>query len=137
MSENRKCSSFLGVNVAEQVLSQVFKNVQRMPYGNPGYDFKCGRGYLVDVKSSCRRCHTYCADDWLFQVKKNPIAEYFLCLAFDNRKDLTPEHIWLIPAGDVNNKTGVSISETTLDKWNKYELDINQISACCNVLRSV
>lgn len=135
MDKNKDCASYLGVHIAEQVLSRTFKNVIRMPYGNPGYDFKCGKGYLVDIKSACRcqRCHG--SDNWIFHIRKNQIAQYFLCLAFDNREDLTPEHIWLIPADDVNDKTGVSIAETTLSKWDEYRLDISKIVHCCEEMR--
>lgn len=135
MSENRKCSSFLGVHVAERVLSHIFKNVQKMPYGNPGFDFRCSRDYLVDVKASCRRHHKTGADNWIFQVKKNQTADYFLCLAFDNRDSLNPEHIWLIPAAEINDRIGIGISETRTDKWDKYALDIDRVSVCCNILR--
>lgn len=44
MSENKSCSIFLGVHVAEKVLSRVFKDVKQMPTHNPGYDFVCNRG---------------------------------------------------------------------------------------------
>lgn len=135
MSENPNCASFLGVHVAERVLSHVFKHVEKMPYGNPGYDFICGGGYKIDVKSSCRCTHENWADSWAFHIGKNHIAEYFICLAFDNRDDLNPEHIWLIPARYVNDRTNVRISETTLARWDQYALDVSNVSACCNVLK--
>lgn len=135
MSENRKCSAFLGVHVAERVLSHVFKNVEKMPYGNHGYDFRCGQGYMVDIKSSCRNISKKEADRWAFRIKKNQIADFFLCLAFDNRNDLNPEHIWLIPAGDVNDCIGISISETTFPKWDLYKLDVGKVQTCCNAIR--
>ena len=37
--DNKTCALFLGVHVAERVLSHVFKQVKRMPNGNVGYDF--------------------------------------------------------------------------------------------------
>ena len=52
---NRDCTLFLGVHVAERVLSKVFKDVERMPMNNPGYDFICGGGYKIDVKSPTAR----------------------------------------------------------------------------------
>lgn len=135
MDENRQCPQYLGVYVAERALSHVFEHVERMPYGNPGYDFICGGGYRIDVKSSCRRVSEKQANRWMFNIKKNKIAEYFLCLAFDNRESLNPEHIWLIPAADVNDCITVSISEITLAKWDEYKLDIDKVSACCNIIR--
>ena len=134
MNENKQCASFLGVHVAEQVLSHVFKNVQRMPYGNPGFDFICGGGYEIDVKSACRSQDGR-SNNWKFHIFKNRVAKYFLCLAFDNRKDLNPEHIWLIPGGLVNHLIGLTISMATLQKWEEYALDISKVSACCDIIR--
>ena len=96
MNKNRQCSSFLGVHVAERVLEATFENVERMPYGNPGFDFICGAGYKIDVKSSCRRYQKNGSSSWAFGIDKNCDADYFLCIAFDNREHLNPEHLWLI-----------------------------------------
>ena len=131
MSENRACSSFLGVYVAEQVLSHVFKNVERMPYINSGFDFICGQGYKIDVKSSCSRKN----GGWAFHIKRNTIADYFLCLAFDNRQDLNPLYIWLIPGDNLNHLTGASIQPSTIHKWDEYRLDISKVITCCNVMK--
>ena len=135
MSENRECSSFLGVYVAERVLSHVFKNVERMPMNNPGFDFICVGGHKIDVKSMCRFVHENWADRWVFHINKNQIAEYFLMLAFDNRESLNPEHIWLIPADKINDHVSISISESTLSKWDEYALDVSKVSACCNIIK--
>lgn len=138
MLENKKCTSYLGVHVAERVLSHVFKNVKRMPPNHKGYDFKCGQGYMIDIKSSCRYIEEKCSDRWHFTINKNSIADYFLCLAFDNRESLNPEYIWLIPGKDVNDKTGIGISETTLFKWDCYKLDkLKDVISCCNIIRSM
>lgn len=135
MSENRACSQFLGVHVAERVLSQVFKNVERMLINNHGYDFICGKGHKIDVKSSCRSSCGAFADRWIFHIDKNQIADYFLLLAFDNRDDLNPEHIWIIPAGEINDHISISVSETRTDKWNEYRLDIDKVITCCNAMK--
>lgn len=118
MFKNKDCGLYLG-NIAEQLLSKVFKGVKIMPHGNPGYDFICAAGYKIDVKSACRSYHkreSY-ADNWIFSIEKNEIADYFFCLAFDNRASLTPEHVWLLPKNVVNHLVCASISETTLDRW--------------------
>jgi hypothetical protein len=136
MSENRACASFLGVHVAERVLSHIFKDVTRMHYGNPGYDFICRHGYKVDVKSSCRRTHSENrADNWMFSINKNRVADYFLCLAFDSRESLNPEHVWLIPADNINDRMGVGISTSTIHKWNEFEQPIDQVVTCCDMMR--
>lgn len=137
--KNRKCSEFLGCHIAEQILLNVFQNVIKMPMRNHGYDFICGRGYKVDVKASCivyrkgRKSSNIKYPYWSFKINKNIIADYFACIAFDNRTDLIPLHFWLIPGGIINNLTtlGISIPEN----WLLYEKPTNKIIACCNQLK--
>lgn len=138
LGTNRECACYLGVHVAERVLSHVFEDVQRMPHNNPGFDFICRRGYKIDVKSSCRLHREGPANQWYFNIYKNTIADYFLCLAFDDRKSLNPEHVWLIPGADVNDRTGISITESCLEKWDRYELPgkLDEVVSCCNVLKA-
>jgi len=131
MGKNRECSSFFGIHIAERVLSRVFKNVKRMPVNNPGYDVICSRDKKIDIKSSCLHKNGC----WCFNITCNTTADFFLCLAFDNREDLNPLHAWLIPGGKVNHRAGVTISPTTLHKWDAYRLDTTKISACCDTLR--
>lgn len=132
MEENRECASFLGVHVAEQVLSNVFKNVERMPYNTPGYDFICGKGYKIDVKSSTiHKKGKY----WQFHIRQNMCADYFLCIAFDNRENLNPLHLWLLPGNIVNQFRGISIHPSTINKWDEYRLDINRVIKCCNTIK--
>ena len=135
MKENKMCSSFLGVYIAEKVLSDAFENVEHMPYGNPGYDFICGCGYLVDGKSSCTRTRKGGYHFWHFHIKKNTTADYFILLAFDNRESLSPLYLWMIPGHIVNNNDTVSISESTLHKWDSYKLDIDKVVSCCNEMK--
>ena len=129
---NRNCSMFLGVHIAEQILSKIFENVEVMPIGNPGYDFICNNGYKIDVKSSCLHGDGL----WSFDFSKNKIADYFLCLAFDNRENLEPKYMWLLPSNIVNNLTGTSISKSTLNKWKEYVLPINKVISCCNLMKN-
>lgn len=133
--KNKGCAQWLGVHVAESVLSKLFKNVERAPLKNPGYDFKCGKGYLIDCKSSCLHPSR---NSWGFNINKNQIADYFLCLAFDNREDLNPLHIWLIPGEVVNDKTGIAIVnlESVLSKWSQYERLIEEVVTCCQKMKA-
>ena len=132
MYENKTCASYLGVVVAEQVLSKVFKNITRMPNGCPGYDFICSKGMKIDVKSGCITNR----GGWQFNITKNKTADYFLCLAFDNRTDLNPLYIWLIPGDEINRLFCATIAKTTIPKWSKYMLDINKVIDCCSEMRS-
>ena len=131
MCENKECSLFLGVYVAEGVLEHVFNGVQAMPHGNKGFDFICNHNKMIDVKSSClideRR--------WIFNINRNTTADYFLCIAFDNREDLNPMHIWLIPGDVVNHLKGLSIHQSTIHKWDEYKLDLDKVVSCCNEMK--
>ena len=135
LNENRLCSQYLGIFVAEKVLAKVFKNVERMSINHSGYDFICNNGYKIDVKASCRRVHKSKSDNWIFKNRQNKVTDYFLCIAFNNRDDLDPEHLWLIPNINIDNQTAISISESTLFKWDAYKLDINKVVKCCNTIK--
>ena len=135
MSINRECSSFLGVYIAETVLSDVFKNVKRMDNNNPGFDFICNKNYKIDVKSSCRRISVYNTYRWSFHINRNKIPDYFLLIGFNNREDLSPEYLWCIPGHVINNFGDVSISESTITKWNTYKLPIDGVIEICDELR--
>jgi len=135
--ENKDCSCYLGVHVAERILSVAFKDVKRMPYNHRGYDFICGKGFKIDVKSSCRRKPKYGSSLWHFTIKHNKEADYFLCIAFDSRQSLTPEHVWLIPGNVVNSKELFGILESKLDSWAKYERPIDNVIVSCETMRSL
>lgn len=136
MAENKSCSAYLGIHIAEKVLSKIFPNVKQMPHNNPGYDFICGKGFKIDVKAATRSHPKKSNDCWIFRVCQNKTADYFLCLAFDNRKALNPEHVWLIPGHVVNfHKHGFAITTTRLEKWAEYEKSLDKVSECCNLLK--
>lgn len=132
---NTGCATYLGVHVAERLLADVFDNIDRMPNNNPGFDFICGGGYKIDVKAVCLRKNRR---QWSFTIGYNTIADYFLCLAFDNRNDLNPLHIWLIPGYVINHRSTANISEGTIDRWSKYEMTdkLDKIKTCCNIMRT-
>lgn len=134
MSENKRCGAFLGIHIAERVLRHVFKDVEQMPYGNKGFDFICNKGKKIDVKSSCIN-HTMDGDCWSFCINRNAIADHFLCIAFDDRESLTPLYLWLLPSSVVSHAAGISIRPSTICKWDEYQLNIDKVSMCCNVLR--
>jgi hypothetical protein len=100
---------------------------------NPGYDFICNKGYKVDVK--CSVWHDDYGRYW-FNIYKNKIPDYYVFLAFNNREELKPEHLWLVPGDVVNNVDGVGIHSSTLRKWFKYEQPIDRIVECCDKMKS-
>jgi hypothetical protein len=137
--ENKSCSLWLGVVVAERLLANVFQHVERMPNGNRGYDMICGRGKKVDVKISVlridkRRSNAF---SWDFDIHRNKIAEYFACVAIDNRKSCTPLHFWLIPGSVVNHLTRIAISnsERGINKWKQYEQPLDKVVAACDRMK--
>lgn len=138
MSDNKRCSAYLGIRVAERVLKHVFKDVNMMPRNNIGFDFSCNKGKKVDVKSSClRRTNGKLFDRWEFGINYNTVADFFLCIAFDDREKLNPLHIWLLPSEDFYKNSVASIGVSTLQKWSDYELDINKVVNCCDFMRDV
>jgi len=137
LRQAKNIGAYLGVHIAERLLGNIFKTTIRMPYGNPGYDFICGRGFKVDVKASCRRHKKNCPDRWHFNIKKNKSADYFACFAMDNRQGLNPEHFWLIPAKDINHRSTVQIFENLIPDWKKYECPIENVLSACAALKGV
>lgn len=107
-----------------------------MPPNNKGFDFICSRGKLIDVKSACIEYRTGRSDSWGFQIKNNKIADYFLCLAFDNRDNITPMHMWLLPAEKFNHLTKTRISKSTINKWDEYKLDISEVAHECIIMKN-
>jgi hypothetical protein len=131
------CTLYLGVVIAEKVLSNFFNNIIRMPHGNPGFDYICGKGFKIDVKSSCLFCSEKQSPHWIFSIKKNKIADYFLLLGFDNRKDLNPKYVWFIPGNKINNLVTLNITNIPkfLEKWDKYKKPLDKVIMCCNKMR--
>ena len=131
--QNKNSSQYLGIFIAEQILAKIFKNVKMMPPHNHGYDFICANEYKIDAKSSA----TGYKGSWRFGIGKNKIANYFMCLAFESRDNLTPIHLWLIPGNIVNHQSSLVISKTktNLAKWSKYEQPINKVILCCDKMK--
>jgi len=138
MREAKDCASYLGIHVAERVLSKFFGHIERMPPNNPGYDFVCGKGFKIDCKSACICFINHKYPTWKININKNELPDFFLCIGFDNREDLTPLHVWLIPGADVNMFEGIGISNTekSLAKWSKYERPLDKVLFCCEEIRN-
>jgi hypothetical protein len=140
MREAKECSLYLGVVVAETVLSKEFDSVIRMPHGNKGFDFYCKNGYKIDSKASCLRDpNRYAGDNlfWNFHIRRNDVADFFICVGYDNRDKLNPMHVWLIPGKLLSHLISLTILNTRdgLAKWSKYERPLENIVNCCDKLR--
>ena len=137
MSQSKQCSSYLGVYITEHVLSKEFKTIIRMPYGNPDYDLICGKGYKIDCKSSCLHQGKRGVPTWKFCIKYNNKTDFFLLIGWDNREDLNPLKIWLIPSYLISSKASVTItnSPTVLKKWEEFERSINNVLTQCKIIR--
>ena len=148
MSENKDCSLYLGIHIAEkhvakEVLSYIFEDVERMPYGHKGYDYLCDNE-KIDVKSA-----SLIGNEWYFSIRKNKIAEQFLLLAFGKRLDdgenSKSMHIWLVSknvifirkgkAKEFWNRETITIKNTPegLREFEKYELKegLEHLIECC------
>ena len=131
MSENKDCSSYLGVHVTEKMIMKYFKDAIQMRYGNQGYDMVCNRGKLIEIKSSCLRK----SGGWMFNIKQNNTADHFVLVAYGNRKYLDIMHVWLIPGKALSHLTGAGISPSTVERWSEYEQDVTEMIACCNAMK--
>ena len=132
MNENKDSPAFLGVYVNERLIRFHFNDVEVFPYGHPGFDFICNKNMKIDGKSSCLRKD----GRWLFDIGRNTTADYFLCVAYDDREHLNIAHVWLIPGNKVNGCQSISVSPSTVHKWDKYIYDIEGFSSCCNEMKN-
>ena len=134
MYENKSCSLYLGVVIAERLVRHLFNDVEVMPYGNTGFDIICNKGKKIDVKSATvtlDRSHSH----WLFNTNYNTIADFFILVAFDNLTDLNPLHLWMIPGHIFNKQGSAQIRSSTIHKWDKWKRDINDAQLCCNEMK--
>ena len=136
MYENKKCSHYLGIVIGERLVRHLFNNVEVMPFGNLKFDFICNRGKKIDVKTKCMYKRENGNIRWKFQIKKNKIADFFILVAFDNRNDLNPLHLWMIPGNEINHQNSLSISVSTIHKWDKWKRDINDAQICCAEMKT-
>ena len=132
MNENKDCAAHYGVYINERLLKHYFNDVEVMPYGNPGYDFICNNGWKIDGKSSFTGDKGY----WQFTIRHNTTADYFFCVAYDNRKDKNIIRIWILPGDKFSHLVKVKISKSTINKWAEYEQDINKIITCCDSMKA-
>lgn len=136
-ASNPGCSKYIG-DFAEKALSTFFMTMTKMPTDNPGYDFLCGKGFKIDVKSACLQYPKSGVPYWHINIDRNKIADYFLAVLFDSRDDRNPMHVYLIPGYDVNNTYGLNIRNVpeSLAKYAKYEHPIDKVLSCCTKIKN-
>lgn len=132
MDRNKTCALWLGVHITETALSKFFDVFTKMPACNPGYDYICGKGFKIDVKSSCIRRNPYkttAYEYWKFHTDGNKMPDYFLCVGLDNRVNISILHVWLIPQSVVDNKVSFTVTNSSkiLRKWEKYEQPLDRV----------
>lgn len=146
MSENEDCCMYLGIHIAERILSKIFENVMRMPINNRGYDFICKKGYKIDVKSATLVNRPNSNRYWSFHINHNDIADYFLLIGFDDRENLEPMHIWLFKKDEMMRgkpfymRTSFLITDDpiTLEIFGVWELTdkLEKMKECCDNLKN-
>ena len=129
--ENKDCTAYFGIHINEGLIKLYFDDVEVMPYGHPDYDFVCKNGWKIDGK--CSSLHK--DGRWSFSIKRNATADYFFCVAYDNRTDLNPLYIWLLPGDKFNHLMCAGISPSTLSKWDKYRKPIGKAILCCDSMK--
>ena len=135
MYENKMCAAYLGIVIGERLIRHLFKDVQIMPHGNPKFDFICNKGMKIDVKTSTTHFNKNKYPFWSFTIDRNKVADFFILVAFDNRTDLNPLHLWMIPGRKINEDTSKSIALSRIHKWDKWKKDIKDAKLCCNELK--
>ena len=149
MYKNKNCAAYLGIVVGESLLENFFKDITRAPFGNKGFDFVCSNGYKIDSKISTSRTHKGALIEnvhWSFEFRNNTLADYFCCIAIDQRDDVYNLNIikaWLIPR-DAVSMTGIpmhelttlTISSSNIPYWKQYELNENILNGCCTAIGS-
>ena len=130
MYENKLCSSYLGIVIAERLCRHLFKDVEVMPHGNTGFDIICNKGKKIDVKSATITFNGK-YPRWQFAIRRNTITDYFILVAFDNVENLNPLYLWMIPGHILNKQSTAQIYPSTVHKWNEWERNIKDAQLCC------
>ena len=126
MSENKDSSSFFGVFVGEGIFKEylltIFENVEKMDYGNPGFDFICKNPrqdfidkypqlkltidseYKIQLEVCCLYDHINKSSYFKFHVKHNNTPDYYILVGFNTRECLDILHIWMFHRNDMIRK---------------------------------
>ena len=127
-SDNKDCASWFG-NISENYVMKTFEDPIPMPPNNPGFDWLCKKGEKIDHKSSCLNFHNT-NPDWIFSIRYNNIADWFILSGWDNRDSLQPMRVWIFHKNDIVRgykfwrRDSFSITSTLyhLEEFEKYEI---------------
>lgn len=100
MSENKNCTSYFGIEIAEKYVYTLFEDAIRMPNNNPGFDWICKKGEKVQHAARCL-CKSKDSWVWVFGIKYNNVTDYFILTGWDNRYSLNPLHVWIFHKDDI------------------------------------
>lgn len=71
------------------------------------------------------------------------MADYFILVTVNNtedidKEDFKPNNIWMMKGNVLNNKTGTSVTPSTIHKWDEYSIMEeyeNKFIACCTAIK--
>jgi hypothetical protein len=141
------CSNYVGLHIAEKVLSKAFKVMQKAG-SKEAFDFYCGHDLKIDSKCSTK-CKNKSSTEgfWFFHIRKNKVPKAFCLIALDNTpenvaEDPKPTHVWLIPGDAIingkplNERMSLTVSPRTiarLDSWRRTDMEGRIIKCCIKV----
>lgn len=135
MGKNKECASYLGCYINERILKHVMPNAVLMDNNNPGYDLICGKGYLVDAKSSTLHYPKNGSPRWSFTIYRNKTPDYFLLTAYKDRESLEICHMWLVPGDAINDKVSVTMAVSNIHRLDQYKIDHMDALSCVNEMK--
>ena len=136
------CGIYFG-EFTENLMIQTFEDANKMPYGNPGFDWTCKRGDKIDNKGACLIYKQGHSPFWEFYIGNNSIADWFILSAWDNRDSLNPLHVWAFRKNDLvrgrkfcdfNIFSITDNNQESLKKLEKYEITnrLYKLKELCN-----
>lgn len=139
---NKDCSKWFGEFIAENYVMKTFEEPIPAPSNNPYFDWTCNKGKKIDLKASCLLYEPGKSPRWKFYLDYNPIADYFILSAWDNRESLNPLYIWIFHRNDIVRgelfwrRESLSITNTCkgLEEFKKYEVTdkLEKLKEFCN-----
>ncbi len=141
MIENEECASYFGVYIAERYVRELFEDPIPMPINNPGFDWICKKGFKIGHKA---RCLEECTGSirWIFDIKYNNMADYFILSGWKDRTSLKPMYVWMIDRNEIIRgrkfwrieRFNITYKQEYLLEFKKYELPdkLEKLKDICN-----